>query len=156
MSSSSVHDLLLILEKCARHKLECYGNVWLSWAFRNETGPLVFSKPGLLETEQTSYYHWCHVIAIASSLLSCCRYNTPKYRFVVRFTNSNVICQIAYATVAGDVIVAQAQSKELTKYGIKFGFTNYAAAYATGLLLARRVRSKVPPLIPNISKFDWK
>ena len=58
---------------------------------------------------------------------------------MVRFTNSNVICQIAYATIAGDVIVAQAQSKELTKYGIKFGFTNYAAAYATGLLLARRV-----------------
>jgi large subunit ribosomal protein L5e len=70
------------------------------------------------------------------------KYNTPKYRFVVRFTNSNVICQIAYATIAGDVIVAQAQSKELTKYGIKFGFTNYAAAYATGLLLARRVLTK--------------
>lgn len=70
------------------------------------------------------------------------KYNTPKYRFVVRFTNSNVICQIAYATIAGDVVVAQAQSKELTKYGIKFGFTNYAAAYATGLLLARRVLTK--------------
>lgn len=67
------------------------------------------------------------------------RYNTPKYRFVVRFTNSKVVCQIAYASVAGDVIVAAAESKELEKYGIKFGFTNYAAAYATGLLLARRV-----------------
>ena len=57
----------------------------------------------------------------------------------MRFTNSNIICQIAYATIAGDVVIAHAQSKELTKYGIKFGFTNYAAAYATGLLLARRV-----------------
>ena len=35
--------------------------------------------------------------------------------------------------------MAAAQSKELVKYGVKFGFTNYAAAYATGLLLARRV-----------------
>lgn len=68
-----------------------------------------------------------------------CRYNTPKYRFVVRFTNKRVLCQIAYASVAGDVIVAAADSLELERYGIKFGFTNYAAAYATGLLLARRV-----------------
>ena len=58
---------------------------------------------------------------------------------MVRFTNQNVICQIAYASIAGDVVVAAAQSKELVKYGVKFGFTNYAAAYATGLLLARRV-----------------
>ena len=71
--------------------------------------------------------------------LQSCRYNTPKYRFVVRFTNTKVVCQIAYASVAGDVVVASAESKELEKFGIKFGFTNYAAAYATGLLLARRV-----------------
>jgi len=70
------------------------------------------------------------------------KYNTPKYRFVVRFTNTKVICQIAYASVAGDVVVAAAESKELEKFGIKFGFTNYAAAYATGLLLARRVLTK--------------
>jgi large subunit ribosomal protein L5e len=70
------------------------------------------------------------------------KYNTPKYRFVVRFTNTKVICQIAYASVSGDVIVASADSKELEKFGVKFGFTNYAAAYATGLLLARRVLTK--------------
>lgn len=70
------------------------------------------------------------------------KYNTPKYRFVVRFSNKNVICQIAYASIAGDVIVASAQSRELERYGLKFGFTNYAATYATGLLLARRVLGK--------------
>jgi large subunit ribosomal protein L5e len=70
------------------------------------------------------------------------KYNTPKYRFVVRFSNKNVICQIAYASIAGDVIVASAQSRELERFGLKFGFTNYAAAYATGLLLARRVLGK--------------
>jgi len=33
-----------------------------------------------------------------------------------------------------------AHSHELPKYGLKVGLTNYAAAYCTGLLLARRVR----------------
>ena len=47
------------------------------------------------------------------------KYNTPKYRFVVRFSNKDVTCQIAYATVAGDVIVAAAYSHELPRYGLK-------------------------------------
>ena len=46
------------------------------------------------------------------------KYNTPKYRFVVRFSNKDVTCQIAYATVAGDVIVAAAYSHELPRYGL--------------------------------------
>ncbi|KAL3134703.1 60S ribosomal protein L5 [Trebouxia sp. C0010 RCD-2024] len=70
------------------------------------------------------------------------KYNTPKYRFVVRFSNKDVTCQIAYATVAGDVVVAAAYSHELPRYGLKAGLTNYAATYATGLLLARRVLQK--------------
>ena len=61
---------------------------------------------------------------------------------VVRFTNKDVICQIANATVAGDVIVAAAQARELKRYGLEVGLTNYASAYATGLLLARRVLTK--------------
>merc|ERR1712218_769003 len=39
----------------------------------------------------------------------------------------------------GDRIVAAAYSHELPRYGVKVGLTNYAAAYCTGLLLARRV-----------------
>jgi len=35
--------------------------------------------------------------------------------------------------------VCAAYSHELPKYGIKVGLTNYAAAYCTGLLVARRV-----------------
>ncbi|KJH44233.1 ribosomal L18p/L5e family protein [Dictyocaulus viviparus] len=66
------------------------------------------------------------------------KYNTPKYRLIVRFTNKDVIAQIAYSKIEGDVIVASAYSHELPSYGIKVGLTNYAAAYATGLLLARR------------------
>ena len=128
------------------------------------------------------------------------RYNTPKYRFVVRFSRKAIVCQIVYATVAGDVTVAAAYSQartlggsslptpdltvcrevccwerltldlcwalccptsccmeagilespeiwprahqELGRYGLTVGLTNYAAAYATGLLLARRVLTK--------------
>jgi len=70
------------------------------------------------------------------------KYRTPKYRFVVRFTNRDVICQIISADLTHDVCMASAYSHELRRYGIKLGLTNYAAAYATGLLLARRVNSK--------------
>merc|ERR1719510_2185934 len=67
------------------------------------------------------------------------KYNTPKYRLVVRFTNKDVICQIAYAKLEGDVIIAAAYAHELPNYGVKVGLTNYAAAYCTGLLIARRL-----------------
>lgn len=67
------------------------------------------------------------------------KYNTPKYRFVVRFSNKYIVAQIIYATLAGDVTMAAAYSHELPRYGLEVGLTNYAAAYCTGLLLARRV-----------------
>lgn len=70
------------------------------------------------------------------------KYNTPKYRMIVRFTNKDIICQIAYARIEGDVIVAAAYAHELPQYGVKVGLTNYAAAYSTGLLLARRLLRK--------------
>ncbi|GMN36168.1 hypothetical protein TIFTF001_005815 [Ficus carica] len=67
------------------------------------------------------------------------KYNTPKYRFVVRFTNKDITAQIVSASIAGDLVLAAAYSHELPRYGLEAGFTNYAAAYCTGLLLARRV-----------------
>ncbi|KHN80572.1 60S ribosomal protein L5 [Toxocara canis] len=97
------------------------------------------------------------------------KYNTPKYRLIVRFTNKDIITQIAYSRIEGDVVVCAAYSHELPRYGIKIaysriegdvvvcaayshelprygikvGLTNYAAAYATGLLLARRHLTKL-------------
>jgi len=71
------------------------------------------------------------------------KYNSPKYRLVVRFTNRDIICQIAYATLSSDHILTAAYSHELPRYGAKGGLTNYAAAYATGLLAARRVLTKL-------------
>ena len=54
-----------------------------------------------------------------------------------------VVLQIAYAKIEGDMIVCAAYSHELPKYGVTVGLTNYAAAYCTGLLAARRVRITV-------------
>lgn len=70
------------------------------------------------------------------------KYNTPKYRMIVRCSNTNVTCQIAYARMEGDVVIAAAYSHELPRFGVKVGLTNYAAAYCTGLLLARRILQK--------------
>lgn len=70
------------------------------------------------------------------------KYNTPKYRLIVRISNRDITCQVAYSRIEGDKIVCAAYSHELPKYGIKVGLTNYAAAYCTGLLLARRLLKK--------------
>lgn len=40
-------------------------------------------------------------------------------------------------------MLAEANSLELSKFGITCGLANYAAAYATGLLCARRLLNKV-------------
>jgi len=71
------------------------------------------------------------------------KYQSPKYRLVVRFTNRFVICQIAYAMIDGDRILCQASSAELERYDLNVGLKNYAAAYCTGLLVARRLLQKV-------------
>jgi len=72
------------------------------------------------------------------------KYNSPKYRLVVRFTNKDVIAQIISATISSDIVLAAAYAHELPRFGLKVkGNKDYAAAYATGLLLARRVLVKL-------------
>jgi large subunit ribosomal protein L5e len=70
------------------------------------------------------------------------KYNTPKYRFVPRLTNTKVVCQVIYATIEGDRVFASAESSELKRYGVEAGLANYSACYATGLLVARRLLAK--------------
>jgi len=71
------------------------------------------------------------------------KYNSPKYRLVVRCTNKDIISQIIYSKIVGDFVLCSAYSHELPRYGIPLGLTNWAACYATGLLLARRVLKKL-------------
>jgi large subunit ribosomal protein L5e len=71
------------------------------------------------------------------------KYNSPKYRLVVRFTNKDIVAQIAYAKIGGDHIMAAAYAHELPRYGVSVGLTNYASGYCVGLLLARRLLTKL-------------
>lgn len=71
------------------------------------------------------------------------KYNSPKYRLVVRITNKDIICQIVEAKIVGDVVHAVAYAHELPRYGMSLGVNNYAGAYATGLLCARRILHKL-------------
>jgi len=71
------------------------------------------------------------------------KYQSHKYRLVVRFSNRYVTCQIIYAEIDGDKVLCSAHSSELTKFGLKIGLKNYASAYATGLLLARRLLTQL-------------
>ncbi len=71
------------------------------------------------------------------------KFQSNKYRFVVRFTNTKVICQIIYSLIDGDRVMCQASSTELPRYGLEVGLKNYAAAYCTGLLCARRLLKQV-------------
>jgi large subunit ribosomal protein L5e len=87
---------------------------------------------------KTDYYARKRLIAQAKN-----KYNAPKYRLVVRFTNKEIIVQIIYARISGDFVLTAARSKELPRYGINHGLTNWSAAYATGLLAARRALTKL-------------
>jgi len=87
---------------------------------------------------KTDYYARKRLISQAKN-----KYNSPKYRLVVRFTNKQIICQVVYARLQGDFVLVAASSKELPRYGINHGLTNWTAAYATGLLVARRALTKL-------------
>ncbi|KAF9883734.1 60S ribosomal protein L5 [Aspergillus nanangensis] len=87
---------------------------------------------------KTDYYARKRLITQAKN-----KYNAPKYRLVVRFTNRDIITQIVSSEISGDKVFASAYSHELKRYGITNGLTNWAAAYATGLLLARRTLKKL-------------
>eukprot|EP01010_Urceolus_cornutus_P000238 NODE_1034_length_1150_cov_214.268847_g786_i0.p1 GENE.NODE_1034_length_1150_cov_214.268847_g786_i0~~NODE_1034_length_1150_cov_214.268847_g786_i0.p1 ORF type:complete len:330 (-),score=152.98 NODE_1034_length_1150_cov_214.268847_g786_i0:159-1109(-) len=71
------------------------------------------------------------------------KYNSPKYRLVIRITNRYIIAQIVYAELEGDKVLTSAYSSELPRYGLNVGLKNYPAAYCTGLLVARRLLQKV-------------
>merc|ERR1712070_826316 len=84
------------------------------------------------------------------------KYNAPKYRLVVRFTKKDIICQIITSEIAGDKVFAAAYSHELKRYGVTHGLTNWAAAYCTGLLVARRALSKlqIADMFPGVEEAD--
>lgn len=87
---------------------------------------------------KTDYYARKRLITQAKN-----KYNAPKYRLVVRFTNKDIIAQIITSEISGDKVFVAAYAHELKRYGITHGLTNWAAAYCVGLLIARRALSKL-------------
>ena len=95
-------------------------------------------KPKRRRQGKTDYY--------ARRRLTCQdknKYDSKKYRLVVRKTCSKIICQIIFSTMTGDRVLCAAESAELKAHGLTAGLTNYSAAYCTGLLLARRLLKQV-------------
>ena len=95
-------------------------------------------KPKRRRQGKTDYY--------ARRRLTCQdknKYESRKYRLVVRRTCSKIIGQIIYSTMTGDFVLCAAESSELKAHGLTAGLTNYSAAYCTGLLLARRLLKHV-------------
>merc|ERR1712164_168781 len=86
---------------------------------------------------KTDYYARKRLVAQSKN-----KFATPKYRFVVRFTNKDIICQVVSSKIAGDICHCAAYAHELPRYGLKAGLTNYSAAYCVGLLCARRLLKK--------------
>merc|ERR1711939_858767 len=84
------------------------------------------------------------------------KYNAPKYRLVVRFTKKDIICQIITSEISGDKVFAAAYAHELPRYGVTHGLTNWAAAYCTGLLVARRALCKlqIADMFPGVEEAD--
>ncbi|PSK39559.1 60S ribosomal protein L5 [Candidozyma pseudohaemuli] len=87
---------------------------------------------------KTDYYQRKRLVAQHKA-----KYNSPKYRLVVRFTNKDIIAQIVSSQIVGDIVLTAAYAHELPRYGIKHGLTNWSAAYAVGLLVARRALQKL-------------
>lgn len=87
---------------------------------------------------KTDYYARKRLVTQAKN-----KYNAPKYRLVVRFTHRDIIAQIISSELGGDKVFVSAYAHELKRYGIKHGLTNWSAAYAVGLLVARRALKKL-------------
>jgi large subunit ribosomal protein L5e len=82
------------------------------------------------------------------------KYDTKKYRLCVRRTNKRILCSVIFATIAGDKTMCAAESSELARYGATAGKSSYAGAYATGLLLARRLLKQLKIDIKANTKID--
>merc|ERR1711985_44107 len=100
---------------------------------------------------KTDYYARKRLVTQAKN-----KFATPKYRFVVRFTNKDIICQVISSKIAGDVCHTAAYAHELPRYGLSVGLTNYAAAYCVGLLCARRLlnKFKLDTKLPGTEEVD--
>ncbi len=77
-----------------------------------------------------------------------------KPRVVIRRTNRYIIVQFVRFRPDGDEVIAQAFSKELSKFGWVYNGKNLPAAYLTGYLAGIRAKSKgVEEAVLDIGRF---
>lgn len=67
---------------------------------------------------------------------------SERPRYVVRASNKNMVIQITTSKIEGDYVLAQANSRDLEKFGWLGGSKNIPAAYLLGMLTARRALAK--------------
>ncbi|HET6779653.1 MAG TPA: 50S ribosomal protein L18 [Nitrososphaera sp.] len=66
-----------------------------------------------------------------------------RHLFVtVRVSDQNVVAQVLKPTPTGDIVIASAHSRELSKHGWKGAFNNLPACYLTGMLLGKKALAK--------------
>lgn len=63
-------------------------------------------------------------------------------RFVVRPTNKNINIQLVESDMVGDIIITQANSSELEKFGWLGGKKNTSAAYLLGMLAGKKAMNE--------------
>jgi len=95
-------------------------------------------KPKRRRQGKTDYYARRRLVCQEKN-----KYDSKKYRLVIRRTNAQILCQVIFSTMTGDRVLCAAESLELKAYGLTAGLTNYSAAYCTGLLIARRLLKQV-------------
>lgn len=94
-----------------------------AWLTVSQTTPAsVWSRKQRTNSESTSESYWKGKGRVLSGFS-----NAPKYRLVVRFSNKEITVQIVYARLQGDFVLTAARSKELPRYGINHGLTNWTA-----------------------------
>ncbi len=72
------------------------------------------------------------VVLMLTLCSSCASWNSNgtcicSLTYISVQTNKDIVAQIAYATLAGDIVLTAAYAHELPRYGLKGGLTNYAA-----------------------------
>merc|ERR1719217_438967 len=72
------------------------------------------------------------------------KYNSAKYRLIVRFTNKRCIAQIVYVTIEGDKVMCHADSTQLEKYGLEVGLKNYASGSSSRAACSTRLDLRTP------------
>mmetsp|Transcript_1034 Transcript_1034/g.2593 ORF Transcript_1034/g.2593 Transcript_1034/m.2593 type:complete len:258 (-) Transcript_1034:753-1526(-) len=71
------------------------------------------------------------------------KYNSPKYRLVVRITKKNIICQFTQSLLEGDHILMACYSNKIGKQVEFFsGPTAFHIAYFCGVYLANKILEK--------------